>query len=205
MIYCWFIYSPSISPLPAPLISITVQRGGFLISCMKTMPLLFWLHLPNKPPAAHGDRWPPIITECLIDPGRAQFACVSMCVCVWESAQGRLTSVMHLMCAGPRWMHPPTTTTKAHPDACLPACPWDRWMNDSPSTSVHSHQTRRCNWVPGWCEWAWAQSIHPPYYHPAPVLRCPPCLPCFLSLSLPLTSGESKWEEDVSGGGVQKE
>lgn len=49
--------------------------------------------------------------------------------------------------------------------------PWGAWMNGSAATSVHSHQTRRCNWVLGWCEWAWAQSIHPPYYHPAPALH----------------------------------
>lgn len=43
-----YLFTLQLSASPTPLISITVQKGGFLISCMKTMPLLFWLHLPNE-------------------------------------------------------------------------------------------------------------------------------------------------------------
>lgn len=42
----------------------------------------------KQAPAAHGDRWPPIITECLIDPGRAEQSVRRVhIVCVREGAR----------------------------------------------------------------------------------------------------------------------
>lgn len=56
---------------------------------MKTMPSLFWLHLPNEArlgPTTDGD---PIITERLIDPGN------SLRVCVWGGERAEASHIRH--------------------------------------------------------------------------------------------------------------
>lgn len=141
MIYCWFIYSASVAPPPppaAPLISITVQRGGFLISCMKTMPLLFWLHLPNRAPAAHGDRWPPVITEYLIDPGR--------CVGKRQRVQSAAASPIRHAC-NVLWsqVNAPHTHTPSASSRVTLAEPWGAlagWMARSPRTYPPTHHAQ---------------------------------------------------------------
>lgn len=108
----WFIADLFIHPpSPTPLISITVQKGGFLISCMKTMPLLFLASPAKQDPASHGDRWPPIIAEYLIDPGRAEFVFVCVCyldVCVRHirHACNACCSQVNLFALGRPWRLP---------------------------------------------------------------------------------------------------
>lgn len=66
---------PLSSPPAAPLISIAVQRGGFLNFLHENNAIAFLASPAKQVPARHNDRWPPIIAECLIDPGK------SVCLC----------------------------------------------------------------------------------------------------------------------------
>lgn len=101
MIYCWFIYSPSISPLPSPPHLHHCTEGRFFNFLHENNAIAFLASPAKQAPAAHGNRWPPIIAECLIDPGRAECSpCVRVfCVCLREREhmRGRLPFVMHVM------------------------------------------------------------------------------------------------------------
>lgn len=117
-----YLFTLHVSPSsPPPLISITVHRGGFFYFLHENNVISFLASPAKQAPAAHSNRWPPIITEYLIDPGRA------VCVCEREIVRGCLTSVMHVMCSGPRCMHSPS------PPWCLSAPqPWgslDEWLS----------------------------------------------------------------------------
>lgn len=150
--------------------------GGFLISCMKTMPLLFWLHLPNKPPAARRDRWPPIITECLIDPRSVSLPSRSIrhaCNVCWSQVTA----------SAPPWC------SLAHPPARWPWGSLDEWL------SLHICTPPRHGGVieslAGVSErWPGVSILLitiPPEFYDAP--------------SLSVTRAESKWAQDVGGGG----
>lgn len=101
MIYCCFIYSPSISPLSSPPHLHHCTEGRFFNFLHENNAIAFLASPAKQASATHGDRWPPIIAECLIDPGRAQCVCLCLRVCA-RACGWRLTSVMHVMCAAPR-------------------------------------------------------------------------------------------------------
>lgn len=70
-----YLFTLHLSPSNPPHLHHCTE-GGFLISCMKTMPLLFWLHLPNKPqPHTATDGLPSSLNIWLI-----LGECVSTCV-----------------------------------------------------------------------------------------------------------------------------
>lgn len=101
-----YLFTLHLSPSNPPHLHHCTE-GRFFNFLHENNAIAFLASPAKQAPAAHGDRWPPIITECLIDPGRAECAvceCVCAYVCVTKrgSMQGRLTSVMHVMCAGPR-------------------------------------------------------------------------------------------------------
>lgn len=142
MIYCCFIYSPSISPLSSPPHLHHCTEGRFFNFLHENNAIAFLASPAKQAPATHGDRWPPIIAECLIDPGRARrrapvFACLRASVRV-------ASHILHAcnVCRSQVNAFPPPV----HPDACLPACwPWgslDEWLSLHICTLPH---TRRCN------------------------------------------------------------
>lgn len=94
-----YLFTLHLSPSNPPHLHHCTE-GRFFNFLHENNAIAFLASPAKQAPAAHGDRWPPIITECLIDPGRAECACVY--VCVSACVRGRLTSVMHVMCAGPR-------------------------------------------------------------------------------------------------------
>lgn len=130
------------------------------------MPLLSWLRLPNKSQlGTTTDGLPSSLNVWLI--------LGKVCVCVSEREREREEEKAHRGVSHPSCIQCAVVPGEcphspwAHP--CLPDSSGNHWMNGSAATSVHTHQTCRCNWVLGWCEQAWAQSIYPPYCHPAPV------------------------------------
>lgn len=78
-----YLFTLHLSPSNPPHLHHCTE-GRFFNFLHENNAIAFLASPAKQAPAAHGDRWPPIITECLIDPGRAECASVCVCVCACE-------------------------------------------------------------------------------------------------------------------------
>lgn len=114
-----YLFTLHLSPSNPPHLHHCTE-GRFFNFLHENNAIAFLASPAKQAPAAHGDRWPPIIAECLIDPGRTQCACVcvSGCVCAGDGERARASHIRHACNVRRSQVNafPPTTLISA----CLP-------------------------------------------------------------------------------------
>lgn len=73
-----YLFTLRLSPSNPPHLHHCTE-GRFFNFLHENNAIAFLASPAKQAPAAHGDRWPPIIAECLIDPGREECVCVCLC------------------------------------------------------------------------------------------------------------------------------
>lgn len=88
-----YLFTLHLSPSNPPHLHHCTE-GRFFNFLHENNAIAFLASPAKQAPAAHGDRWPPIITECLIDPGRAECA-VRASVFVREGEHAEASHIRH--------------------------------------------------------------------------------------------------------------